>query len=83
MMKLELLPKGVNTVPEVVPVWPAVQYISDTGQYQCTVSGLPLFFIFKKKIYIYIYIYICMCVCIIINIKVYHKTLPQFRINYS
>ena len=24
-----------------------------------------------------------MCVCIIINIKIYHKTLPQFRINYS
>ena len=24
-----------------------------------------------------------MCMCIIINIKVYHKTLPKFRINYS
>ena len=30
--------------------------------------------------------YVCMCLCIyiyiIINIKVYHKTFPQFRINY-
>ena len=34
-------------------------------------------------IYKYIYIYICMYVCIIINIKVYHKTFPQFRTNYS
>ena len=42
------------------------------GQYQCTVSGLPLF-----------YIYMCVCVCIIINITVYYKTLPQFRTNYS
>ena len=25
----------------------------------------------------------CVCVCIIINIKIYHKKLPQFRINYS
>lgn len=40
--------KGVNTVPEAVPVWPAVRYISDTGQYRCTVLGLLL--------YIYIYI---------------------------
>ena len=28
-------------------------------------------------------IYIYLCVYIIINIKVYHKTLPQFKINYS
>ena len=40
-------------------------------------------------IYIYIYMYVCMCLCIyiyiyiIINIKVYHKTFPQFRTNYS
>ena len=31
--------------------------------------------------------YVRMCLCIyiyiIINIKVYHKTFPQFRINYS
>ena len=37
--------KDVNTVPEAVPIWPPVQYISDTGQYQCTVSGLLLFYI--------------------------------------
>ena len=37
--------KEVNIVPEVVPVWSLVRYISDTGQYQCTVSGLPLFYI--------------------------------------
>ena len=48
--------KDVNTVPEAVPVWPPTRYISDTGQYQCTVSGLPLFYIFKIYIYIYIYI---------------------------
>ena len=58
------------------------------------VLGLPLFFIFINKyinIKIYIYIYVCMyvcvcvcvCVCIIINIKVYHKTFPQFKTNYS
>ena len=41
--------KGVNTVPEVVPLWPVVQYISDTDQYRYTVSGLPLFFIFINK----------------------------------
>ena len=80
--------KDVNTVPEAVPVWPPVQYISDTGQHRCTVSGLPLFFIFINiNIYIYIYMYVCMCLCIyiyiIINIKVYHKTFPQFRTSYS
>ena len=76
--------KGINTVLEVVLVWSAVRYISDTGQYWCTVSGLPLFFIFIN-INIYIYMYVCMCVYIyiIINIKVYHKIFPQFRTNYS
>ena len=49
-----------------------------TGQYRCTVLDLPLFYI-----YIYIYIYMHVCVCIIINIKVYYKTLPQFKTNYS
>ena len=47
----------------------------DIDQYRCTVSDLPLFFIFIKKIYIYIYIfflyfifiymYIYVCVCIL------------------
>ena len=41
--------KGVNIVPKAVSVWPAVRYISDTNQYQCTVSGLLLFFIFINK----------------------------------
>ena len=41
--------KGVNTVPEVVPIWLTVRYISDTGQYWYTVSGLPLCFIFINK----------------------------------
>ena len=50
--------KDVNTVPEAVPVWPPVRYISDTGQYRCTVSGLPLF---------YIYIYVCVSVYIYYN----------------
>ena len=45
-----ILPKEVNTVPEAIPVWPTVRYISGTGQYRCTVSRLPL-------IYIYIYVY--------------------------
>ena len=51
-----------------------------TDQYRCTISDLPLFFIFINK-----YIYVCMYVYIniIINIKVYHKILPQFRTNYS
>ena len=33
--------------------------------------------------YVCMYVCVCVCVCIIINIKVYHKTLPQFRTNYS
>ena len=41
--------KDVNTVSEAIPVWSPVRYISDTGQYRCTVSGLPLFFIFINK----------------------------------
>ena len=27
--------------------------------------------------------YVCVYIYIIINIKVYHKTFPQFRTNYS
>ena len=49
--------------------------------------GFTVIFYIYKYIYIhtYIYIYVCMCVYIyiIINIKVYHKTLPQFSTNYS
>ena len=61
-----ILIKNVNTVPEAVPVWPPVQYISDTGQYRYTVSGLPLY-------YIYIYIYMYVCVYIYYN---KYKSLP-------
>ena len=46
---LEVDSKGVNTISETVLVWPVVQYISDTDQYRCTVSGLPLFFVFINK----------------------------------
>ena len=53
-----------------------------TGQYQYTISSLLLFFIFIN-IYICVCVCVCVCVCIIINIKVDHKTLPQFRTNYS
>ena len=67
---LVLRTKDVNTVPEAVPVWLLVQYISDTGQYRCTVSGLPLFFIFIY-IYIYIYIYVCMYVFVCVYIYIY------------
>ena len=62
--------KGVNTVLEAVPVWPTVRYISNTDQYRCTVSGLPLY------IYMCVCVCVCVCVCIIINIKVYHKIFP-------
>ena len=62
--------KDVNTVPEAVPVWPPVRYISDIGQYRCTVSGLPLFFVF---IYIYVCMYVCICVYIYYN---KYKSLP-------
>ena len=74
--------KDVNTVPEAVPVWSPVRYISDTGQYRCTVLGLLLFYIY---IYIcmYVYMYVSVYIYIIINIKVYHKIFPQFRTNYS
>ena len=64
--------KGDNTVLEAVSVWSAVRYISDIGQYWCTVSDLPLFFIF---INIYIYMYVCMCVYIYIYYNKY-KSLP-------
>ena len=37
-----VLTKEVNTIPEAVPVWPTVRYISGTGQYRCTVLDLPL-----------------------------------------
>ena len=35
--------------------------------------------------YVCMYVCVCVCVCVfvIINIKVYHKTFPQFRTNYS
>ena len=49
-------------------------------------TGVP-FQVYRYFIYIYIYIYVCMYVSvyiyIIINIKVYHKTFPQLRTNYS
>ena len=64
--------KGINTVLEAVPVWSAIRYISDTGQYWCTVSGLLLFFIF---INIYIYIYVCMYVCVYIYYNKYKSLL--------
>ena len=52
----------------------------DTSQYRCTILDLPLFI----YIYIYMYVYVCVYIYIyiIINIKVYHKTLPQFKTNY-
>ena len=43
--------KEVNSIPKTLPIWPPVRYISDTGQYQYTVSGLPLFYIFNICIY--------------------------------
>ena len=46
---LEVDSKEVNTISEAVPVWPMVRYISNTDQYRCTVSGLPLIFIFINK----------------------------------
>ena len=66
-----LMNKRVNLVPETVPagLTSGIIYFG-TSQYWCTVSGLPLFFIF---INIYVCMYVCVC---IINIKVYHKTLP-------
>lgn len=73
-IKLGALPKVVNTVPEAVPVWPPIRYISDTGQYRCTVSGLPLFYIFNIYIYIYIHTHIH---TYIHKISIYHKTIPQ------
>ena len=43
-----------------------------------------IFYIYKYKyIYIYIYMYVFVYIYIIINIKVYHKTFPQFRTSYS
>ena len=52
-----------------------------TSQYWYIISGLLLFYTYVY-IYIYICVCVCVCVCIIINIKVYHKTFPQFRTNY-
>ena len=50
-------PKDVNIVPEAVPVWQPVRYISDTGQYRCTVLGLLLFYIFNICIYTHTHIH--------------------------
>ena len=60
IMLKDIYTKGVNTVLEAVPVWPAVRYILDTGQYWYTVSGLPLFFIF---------INICVCVYVCVRAR--------------
>ena len=46
--------KKVNTVFEVVPIWPAVWYISDTDQYQCTILDLQLVFTILYNIQSYI-----------------------------
>ena len=75
IMLKDIYTKGVNTVLEAVPVWLAIRYISDTGQYRCTVLGLPLFFYIYKKINIYIYMYVCMYVCVYIYYNKY-KSLP-------
>ena len=48
---VSVVDKGVNTVLEAIPVWPMVPYILHTGQYRCTVSGLPLFNIYIICIY--------------------------------
>ena len=71
---MELLPKDVNTVPEAVPVWPLVRYISDTG--------VP-FRVYRYFIYIYIYVCVCVCVCVCVSVCVYiyiyynkYKSLP-------
>ena len=66
--------------------WTSGTIYFGTCQYQCTVSGLPLLYIY---IYMYVCMYVCMCmcvcvcVCVIINIKVYQKTFPLFKTNYS
>ena len=60
--------KDVNTVLEAVPIWPPIRYISDTGQYRCIVSGLPLFYIFNICIYTHTHTH---------KISIYHKTIPQ------
>ena len=57
-----ILIKGVNTASEVVPIWLAVRYILDIGQYWCTVSGLLLLYI-----YMYVCMYVCVCVCVCYN----------------
>ena len=38
--------KEVNTVLEAISIWLSVWYISDTSQYRCTISNLPLFYIY-------------------------------------
>ena len=44
--------------------------------------GFTAIFYIYKNIYICMYVCMCLCIYIIINIKVYHKTFPQFRTNY-
>ena len=43
---IRVVVKEVNIVPEAVPVWPLVRYISDTDQYRCTISDLSLYYIY-------------------------------------
>ena len=42
IVKTLLTGKGVNIVPETVPIWLTVRYILDTNQYRCTILNFPL-----------------------------------------
>ena len=63
-----LLSKGVNLVSEAVSVWLAERHISVSVN-----TGVP-FWVYCYFLNLYIYK---------IKIKVYHKTLSQFRTNNS
>ena len=65
--------KEVNTVSEAVPIRPLVRYISNISQYRCTVSDLPLFYIFNiythtHKISILEHIFISICLVVKVHI---------------
>ena len=55
-----------------------------TGTIYFGYQSIPVYrFGFTAILYIYICMYVSVYIYIIINIKVYHKTFSQFRINYS
>ena len=75
----------VSRARESIPYWRLYRFGQQYDIFRIPVYRFGFTTIFYICIYICMYVcmYVCVCVCIIINIKVYHKTFPQFRTKYS